>query len=78
MPFEFSRTQFPLILAYSVSVHKSQGQSLEKIGIVIDHESFAHGQVYTALSRCSGWGNICVLTHNNEDYIMNKIHLHCL
>ena len=78
LPFEFTRIQFPLILAYSVSVHKSQGQSLSKIGIVIDQESFAHGQVYTALSRSSGWDNIFVLTHGNENYIMNKVHLHCL
>ncbi len=78
LPFEFTRTQFPLILAYSVSVHKSQGQSLSKIGIAIDQESFAHGQVYTALSRTSGWDNICVLTLRDEDYITNKVHLHCL
>jgi ATP-dependent DNA helicase PIF1 len=78
LPFEFTRTQFPLILAYSVSVHKSQGQSLSKIGIAIDQESFAHGQVYTALSRTSGWDNIRVLTLRDEDYITNKVHLHCL
>jgi len=78
LPFEFTRIQFPLILAYGASVHKSQGQSLLKIGIVIDQESFAHGQVYTALSRTSGWGSICVLTHGDENYITNKVHQHCL
>lgn len=77
-PFEFTRIQFPLILAYCASVHKSQGQSLTKIGIVIDQESFAHGQVYTALSRTSGWASIYVYTLDNEHYITNKVHRHLL
>jgi PIF1-like helicase/Helitron helicase-like domain at N-terminus len=78
LPFEFTRIQFPLILAYGASVHKSQGQSLFKIGIVVDQESFAHGQVYTALSRTSGWGSIHVITNGDEDYITNKVHRHLL
>ena len=78
LPFEFTRIQFPLILAYGASVHKSQGQSLSIIGIVIDQESFAHGQVYTALSRTNGWGSIFVLTQGDEGYISNKVHRHLL
>jgi ATP-dependent DNA helicase PIF1 len=78
LPFEFTRIQFPLILAYGASVHKSQGQSLSIIGIVIDQESFAHGQVYTALSRTNGWGSIFVLTQGDEAYISNKVHRHLL
>jgi ATP-dependent DNA helicase PIF1 len=42
--------QFPLILAYSLSIHKSQGQTLEKALISIEN-CFAYGQVYVALSR---------------------------
>jgi hypothetical protein len=78
LPFDFTRVQFPLILAYAVSVHKSQGQSLQRIGVIVDRDSFAHGQVYTALSRTSGWDNITVLMPGNDTFIVNKVYRHML
>ena len=78
LPFEFTRVQFPLIPAYCVSVHKSQGQSLLKIGVVIDQDSFAHGQVYTALSRTSGWDRIWVMLPMTDEVINNMVHQHML
>lgn len=46
-------TQFPLILAWAVTIHKSQGKTFEKVVIDIGRGAFAHGQVYVALSRCT-------------------------
>ena len=46
LPFNFRRRQFPIIPAYCVTVHKSQGQTLHKIGIIADTDAFAHGLVY--------------------------------
>jgi len=44
-------TQYPIKLAWAVTIHKSQGQTFEKVIIDLDRGSFAHGQTYVALSR---------------------------
>jgi ATP-dependent DNA helicase PIF1 len=45
-------TQYPLMLAWAVTIHKSQGKTLEKVRIDFGNGAFASGQVYVALSRC--------------------------
>lgn len=46
-----SFTQIPLRLAWSITIHKSQGLTFEK-AIIDANSAFAHGQTYVALSRC--------------------------
>ncbi|MFA5646374.1 MAG: DEAD/DEAH box helicase [Candidatus Ratteibacteria bacterium] len=45
-------TQFPLRLAWAVTIHKGQGKTFDRVVIDIGSGTFAHGQLYVALSRC--------------------------
>lgn len=48
-----SFTQYPLKLAWAVTIHKSQGMTFDKVIIDIGRGTFSHGQLYVALSRCT-------------------------
>lgn len=54
------RKQFPLIPAFCLSVHKAQGQTLEKVGLELQKQPFTHGQLYTALSRVRRKEGVCI------------------
>jgi ATP-dependent DNA helicase PIF1 len=47
-----SFTQYPVALAWAVTIHKSQGKTFDRVVIDIGSGTFAHGQLYVALSRC--------------------------
>lgn len=49
--------QYPLKLAWAITIHKSQGLTFEK-AIIDAQAAFAHGQVYVALSRCKSFEGI--------------------
>ncbi len=54
-------TQYPLTLAWAITIHKSQGKTFNKVVVDLGHGSFAHGQTYVALSRATSLEGI-VLT----------------
>lgn len=67
---EGSYTQIPLRLAWAITIHKSQGLTFNKA--IIDAEaSFAHGQTYVALSRCTSLEGLVLKTPIRHDSIIN-------
>jgi hypothetical protein len=54
-------TQYPLMLAWAVTIHKSQGKTFNNVIIDIGKGAFAHGQTYVALSRCTSLEGIVLL-----------------
>jgi ATP-dependent DNA helicase PIF1 len=47
-------TQYPVKLAWAVTIHKGQGKTFKNVVVDIGNGAFVHGQVYVALSRCTG------------------------
>jgi hypothetical protein len=62
--------QIPLRLAWAITIHKSQGLTFERA--IIDAEaSFAHGQTYVALSRCTSLEGLVLKTRITSSAIIN-------
>jgi ATP-dependent DNA helicase PIF1 len=43
-PFKLKRRQFPVVVSYAMTINKSQGQSLDNVGLYLPKEVFSHGQ----------------------------------
>ena len=64
LPFQFKRLQFPIRLAFAITINKAQGQSLEKCGIDLNTDCFSHGQLYVACSRVGKPDNLFICSKN--------------
>jgi len=62
-------TQYPLRLAWAVTIHKSQGKTFDRVVIDIGRGAFAHGQVYVALSRCTAFEGLVLRTPIRRSHI---------
>ncbi|CAN1217857.1 ATP-dependent DNA helicase PIF1, partial [Linum perenne] len=64
-PFILKRRQFPIRLCYGMTINKSQGQTLERVGIYLPKPVFSHGQLYVAISRVKSASGLRILLLND-------------
>ncbi len=62
LPFEICRLQFPVLPSWSMTINKSQGQTMSIVGLYLDTQCFAHGQLYVALSRAQAISRIAIMS----------------
>ncbi|XP_021991204.1 uncharacterized protein LOC110887959 [Helianthus annuus] len=72
IPFEFQRRQFPLSVCFAMTINKSQGQSLSKVGLYLKDPVFTHGQLYVALSRVKTREGVKILIFDADGKPTNK------
>jgi ATP-dependent DNA helicase PIF1 len=71
-PFHFKRLQFPVNLSFSITINKSQGQSLSVVGLHLEDQVFSHGQLYVGTSRV---GNPKALfIHSPDNRVKNIVY----
>ena len=64
LPFKLRRRQFPIRVCFAMTINKSQGQSLDKVGIYLEESVFSHGQLYVDLSRARTRNGIRIVAPN--------------
>ncbi|GFX10943.1 ATP-dependent DNA helicase [Trichonephila clavipes] len=62
----FKGLQFPIRLAFAMSINKSQGQTMSICGLDLENPCFSHGQLYAACSRVGKPSNLFVLAKDRQ------------
>lgn len=66
-PVAMKRRQFPVRIAFAMTINKSQGQTFDKVGLFIDTPVFSHGQLYVAFSRVKSKENVRIQMAKSEN-----------
>ncbi|PIZ76187.1 AAA family ATPase [Candidatus Peregrinibacteria bacterium CG_4_10_14_0_2_um_filter_38_24] len=67
--------QYPVRLAWAVTIHKSQGKTFENVAVDIGNGAFAQGQVYVAISRCTSFEGLILKKPIYKKHIWIDYHI---
>lgn len=73
-PFTFKRRQFPIKLAFSMTINKAQGQTFNQISINLYKDVFSHGQLYVALSRVRSQKGLKIYKNGTNNKVKNLVY----
>ena len=75
LPFRLSRRQFPVRLAFIMTINKAQGQTFEKVGVYLPEPVFSHGQLYVACSRARSFASLKlkIIPTSNQGMVNGKM-----
>ncbi|XP_050915713.1 uncharacterized protein LOC127130792 [Lathyrus oleraceus] len=71
-PFKMTRRQFPITICYAMTINKSQGQSLDYVGLYLPRSVFSHGQLYVAISRVKSKKGLKILINDKDNHPLNS------
>lgn len=66
-PLILKQRQFPISVSFAMTINKSQGQSLNRVGLFLPQPVFTHGQLYVAISRVTNRNGLKILIVNDKN-----------
>jgi len=72
-PFVLRRRQFPVRMAFAITINKSQGQTFNNVGVYLSSPVYSHGQLYVTISRVTSSANIKIFNGQGPDGCMRNV-----
>ncbi len=72
-PFVLRHRQFPIRMAFAMTINKSQGQTLNNVGVYLPSPVFYHGKLYVAISWVTRSANIKIFSGQGLDEYMRNV-----
>jgi len=73
LPFKFQRRHFPISLCFAMTINKSQGQTLSRVGLYLPLPVFTHGQLYVVISRVKTKRGLKILILDEDGNVTNTM-----